>query len=68
MVFATNVGLRKARAMLANIPGEYRGRRGIETGYRVAKQVRPFTSSGADPARRRPISDAHFSGGRPEGA
>lgn len=45
LVFATNVGLRKARAMLANIPGEYRSRWGIETGYRVAKQVRPFTSS-----------------------
>ena len=33
------------RRRSANIPGEYRGRWGIETGYRVAKQVRPSTSS-----------------------
>ena len=45
LAFATNVSPRKARATLANIPGEYRKRWGIETGYRVAKQVRPFTSS-----------------------
>ena len=45
LVFATNFSVRKARAMLAGIPKEYRRRWGIETGYRVAKQVRPFTSS-----------------------
>ena len=51
LAFATNASPRKARAMLANIPGEYRKRWGIETGYRVAKQVRPFTSSRNPPVR-----------------
>lgn len=45
LVFATNFSVRKARAMLAGIPKEYRRRWGIEIGYRVAKQVRPFTAS-----------------------
>ena len=45
LVFATNFSVREARTKLANIPAEYRWRWGIETGFRVAKQVRPFTCS-----------------------
>ena len=45
LVFATNFSVREARTKLANIPVIYRSRWGIETGYRVAKQVRPFTCS-----------------------
>lgn len=45
LVFATNYSMREARTIIANIPIEYKKRWGIETGYRVAKQVRPFTCS-----------------------
>ena len=45
LVFATNFSVREARTKLANILNVYRWRWGIETGYRVAKQVRPFTCS-----------------------
>ena len=45
LVFATNFSVREARTKLANIPEVYRERWGIETGYRVAKRIRPFTCS-----------------------
>ena len=45
LVFATNFSVREARTKLANIPEVYRDRWGIETGYRVAKRIRPFTCS-----------------------
>lgn len=45
LVFATSFSVREARTKLANIPEIYRWRWGIETGYRVAKKVRPFTCS-----------------------
>ena len=45
LVFATNFGIHEARSRLADIPKIYKKRWGIETGYRVAKQIRPFTSS-----------------------
>ena len=44
-MFAMNFSMREARTKLANIPEVYRGRWGIETGYKVAKQIRPFTCS-----------------------
>ena len=37
LVFATNFSVPEARTKWANIPEVYRGRWGIETGYRVAK-------------------------------
>ena len=45
LVFATGAGICEANTRIANIPQEYRRRRGIETGYRGAEQVRPFTCS-----------------------
>ena len=45
LVFITDADVHNARSILANIPKIYKKRWGIETGYRCAKQCRPFTCS-----------------------
>lgn len=45
MVFATNAETYEADLMVAKIPLKYKKRWSIETGYRSAKQIRPFTCS-----------------------
>ena len=45
LAFITNAHHTRARTLLDTIPKEYRKRWGIETGYRCAKQIRPFTCS-----------------------
>ena len=45
VAFITNASMRDAFTMLANVSIKYRKRWDIETAFRVAKQVRPFTCS-----------------------
>ena len=45
VAFITNASMRDAFTLLANVSVIYRSRWDIETGYRVAKKMRPFTCS-----------------------
>ena len=45
MAFATNLPRPSVAGLLAGLPGEYRMRWGIETGYRDVKRIRPMTAS-----------------------
>ena len=45
VAFITNASMQKALTLLANVSVIYRNRWDIETGYRVAKKMRPFTCS-----------------------
>jgi len=45
LVFATTLRCRSYAELLYHVPGEYRNRWDIETGYRCAKSVRPGRSA-----------------------
>ena len=45
LAFVTSADVHEANTRIATMPEEYKKRWGIETGYRGAKQVRPFTCS-----------------------
>ena len=45
VAFATNLPRPSVAGLLVDLPGEYRMRWGIETGYRDVKRIRPMTAS-----------------------
>ncbi|MDE0525409.1 MAG: transposase, partial [Thaumarchaeota archaeon] len=49
--FVTNAPAHRARGLMSSVPRLYKKRWGIETGYRCAKQCRPFTCSRNPSAR-----------------
>ncbi|MCG8530438.1 MAG: transposase [Desulfovibrionales bacterium] len=51
-VFATSLPASRALSEIGDLPEEYRGRWGIETGYRQIESVRPWTTSRDDAYRR----------------